>query len=96
MFGIFVERTDDQCDHNADEADDGQPPDVPDQPKPDQEGEASNDHAQAGILRHVDWQVVRLGRFGIRIGSCQGLFLDPEGVALANSWDNGEVILRRR
>ncbi|KAG1254345.1 hypothetical protein G6F68_010894 [Rhizopus microsporus] len=90
---VLVEGAVDERGDHADEADDGQPPDVPDHREAEHQAEGTDDHARAGVARHVDVGV--LGR--LRPGFTTLLAL-PEIVQLGDFRQRAEGVegLRRR
>ncbi|KIU01333.1 hypothetical protein QU38_02175, partial [Staphylococcus aureus] len=89
-IALVVEGVDDRRRDQRHEAQADQPPDMPDQREADQGADAGQDHARAGVARHVD--VLEAGK---RTLAAARLHVVP-GVEIVDHRREGEIIVRRR
>src|SRR5215213_4721053 len=90
VVALIVEGVSDSDRNQADERQDGKPPNVPDQGEPEHGAAAGKDDARAGVLRHMN-RLVALQR-----SSKAALLHVPPGILIVNDRGKGEVVGRRR
>nr|GFD26221.1 hypothetical protein [Tanacetum cinerariifolium] len=89
-IAVVVEGVADRDDEQRDEAEDGEPPHVPDHRHADHHRQAGEDHAGAGVARHVD------GAIAVQRAGVAALLHVVPGVQVVDDGREREVIGRRR